>query len=99
MGAEATRTTGTYIRHRPTFEPKPDPSRTLSLAGMTRRECHSCGPESLFCRSFCVNCGYDFTPRKKRSKRAQWNGAGRAHARGIQRLGPVEPPLNYRRNP
>ncbi len=59
----------------PTAEPKLDPTRTLSLAAMTRRHCPTCGPESLFCRTACVNCGYDFTSAKKRTKRVHWNGA------------------------
>jgi hypothetical protein len=59
----------------PTAEPKLDPTRTMSLAGMSRHDCPTCGPESLFCRTACVNCGYDFTLRKKRSKRVYWNGA------------------------
>jgi len=60
----------------PTAEPKLDPSRTMSLAGMSRRDCPTCGPESLFAGPICVNCRWDSTPGKRRTKRTRgWNGA------------------------
>lgn len=62
------REVGRVVKRPPTAEPKLDPTRSLSLAGMSRRDCPTCGPDSLFCRSECVNCGYDSTPVKQRTK-------------------------------
>jgi hypothetical protein len=77
MDAEATRTAGTYVKHRPTFEPQPDPLRKLSLGSMSRRHCPRCDDrEALFAGSRCCSCGADFSKPMGRAKRTRgWNGA------------------------
>lgn len=40
---------------------------------MSRRNCPTCGPETLFAGSICVNCGHDIMRPKQRPKRVRFN--------------------------
>jgi hypothetical protein len=58
-----------FVQHRKTREPRPDPSRKLSLGSMMRRDCPRCGErESLFAGSRCCSCGADLTAVPKRGR-------------------------------
>jgi hypothetical protein len=66
------------VEHRETREPRPDPSRKLSLGSMMRRDCPKCGErEALFAGTRCCACGTDLMAAPKRGRgrpRGRFNG-------------------------